>query len=129
MRINEKHWAAADLLVASQFDGVTREQQAAEIGVTDRTLRRWMVDDDFQLVLLNAQNAWRRQVGHIRFTHRRARLEELPRLLDTTPDEKEVLGTDKDGRQHVVAELEELKRLRGATQAELQVVKGAKRSR
>jgi len=103
MKITEKHLAAVELLVESQFEGLTRAQQAEKAGVTRRTLHNWLADADFQVCLRSERSRWRRATDHIRFSHRRARLEELQRLLDETPDEREVMGVDKDGREYVVA--------------------------
>lgn len=45
---NEKQLLAIELLARAEYDGMTQQQIADEVGVSDRTLRRWNQDKKFK---------------------------------------------------------------------------------
>jgi transcriptional regulator with XRE-family HTH domain len=71
-QLNEKQLAAIQFLAIPKRGGLTYEQVAAEVGITDRTLRDWRKDDDFNDEL-------KRQVM-------RSTLDRLPEIMDSIPD-------------------------------------------
>lgn len=53
-RLNEKQYAAIEFLALPKRGGMTYEEIAAEVGVTDRTLRNWRKDETFNKALKEA---------------------------------------------------------------------------
>lgn len=45
---NEKQLQAIELLAKAEYEGLTQQGIAMEVGVTDRTIRRWLADKDFK---------------------------------------------------------------------------------
>ena len=87
MKLTIRHRSAIQLLVLHQFDGFTQAQLAEKIGCCRATLQNWFADLDFRAAHREALREWRQQIEHVKFTHRRARLEELTRLYEATPDD------------------------------------------
>lgn len=47
-QFNEKQLHAIDLLARAEYEGLTQQQIALEVGTTDRTIRRWLQDARFK---------------------------------------------------------------------------------
>lgn len=47
-QFNEKQLHAIDLLARAEYEGLTQQQIALEVGTTDRTIRRWLQDTRFK---------------------------------------------------------------------------------
>ena len=90
MKIRTEHHHAIDLLIQHRFTSPAQRLTHAEIAqqcdITERTLRNWRNDADFQAALAEALDEFRRTLSAVRFAEKRARLEELERLYDATPD-------------------------------------------
>ena len=90
MKLRTEHHYAIEQLVQHRFTSLahrlTHAEIAAQCGITERTLRNWRADADFQTALREAIETYKRDLGAVRFIHKRARLEELERLYGATPD-------------------------------------------
>ena len=47
-RFNDKQLQAIDLLARAEYEGLTQQQVALEVGVADRTIRRWLNNPRFK---------------------------------------------------------------------------------
>ena len=86
MKTEAKHIEAVNLLISHRFSGLTLADIAAEVAVTDRTLRRWREDPDFQALYDRMLTDYIRDVESQPFAHRVDRIHELFRLYQATPD-------------------------------------------
>lgn len=90
MKLKTNHHQAIELLAANVFLERTEASIAREVGCNPKSLSRWKADPDFAQALEEARSAWfdawRRETRHLKFTHRRARLEELHRIYGKIPD-------------------------------------------
>ena len=86
MKLTSQHHDAISLLIEGRYGRKSLAEIAEEIGVTDRTLRRWRDEPVFQSAYSAALNIWRKDLSDIRLTERRERLTELERIYDCTPD-------------------------------------------
>lgn len=71
-KLNEKKLAAIQYLALPKRGGLTYEQIAAEVGISDRQMRDWRKDDQFNDEL-------KRQVM-------RNTIDRLPEVMDSIPD-------------------------------------------
>lgn len=86
MVLDARHELAIQLLITHRFDGREVRDIAKEIGVQDRTLRKWRKDEAFERAYDEAFEDWKSSLEDIAYTIRRCRIEELVRLYKATPD-------------------------------------------
>lgn len=87
MILTDRHLAAVNFLVQQRFKGQKLGVLAKALRVTAGTLSRWRGDPDFAELYRQALVNWSMDLDDVQFRHRRARVEELQRLYEATPDE------------------------------------------
>ena len=86
VKLDARHHHAIQLLIDHRFTGKKKQELAVELGIRDRTLRKWIADPTFAAAYEAALARWLADLEGIRFRHRKERVKELQRLYDATPD-------------------------------------------
>ena len=86
MKLTEQHRQAINILVSERASGRQLASIAEELGISERTLRRWRMMPAFQQAFEKGIDRWRRDLWSIPLSERKSRLMELQRLYTETPD-------------------------------------------
>ena len=82
MKLKNKHFEAIEQIVACQIEGDGISEMARRCAVSRPTIYRWLRDPAFRQVLDQRRALWDRDIGQIRLTRRRARIEDLAAIAE-----------------------------------------------
>ena len=87
MKLKNKHFESIEQIVACEIEGDGISEMARRCAVSRPTIYRWLRDSAFRQVLDQRRALWDRDVGQIRLTRRRARIEDLAAIRRGSGDE------------------------------------------
>ncbi|MDA1348944.1 MAG: phBC6A51 family helix-turn-helix protein [Chloroflexi bacterium] len=99
MTIDNRHIEAVNRLIEGRFGEARLEDVACGVGISDRTLRRWRDDPDFQALYDRMLGEFLQDIANQPMAQRVDRIRELYRLYCDLPDRTEHVtrGENRDG--------------------------------